>query len=199
MKRTLSTIIVLLLMITLCACNGSNGHITISSNPDTSSNTATTAASTAFTTASSTAPTTPTTEPVTVPTIEVTTAPTTQPPHVHSFRDATCTSPKTCSCGATEGEANGHEWKDANCSDPKTCTVCGTTSGSTAAHDFSEGKCTICGKNDPDFDNEIMVWIPTKGGKKYHTYAGCSNMIDPDKVTLSQAEYLGFTPCKRCH
>jgi hypothetical protein len=41
--------------------------------------------------------------------------------------------------------------------------------------------------------------VPTKGGKKYHTNPGCSNMEDPEKVTLDEAEDLGFTPCKRCH
>ncbi len=47
--------------------------------------------------------------------------------------------------------------------------------------------------------SETMVWIPTNGGKKYHTYAGCSNMKNPEQVTQSEAEDLGFTPCKRCH
>ena len=152
----------------------------------------------------STAPTdatvnTPTTEPSTVPTTEPTTTPTTKPPHTHSFNSATCTTPKTCSCGATEGSANGHNWKDATCSDPKTCTVCGTTSGLTAGHNFSNGKCTTCGKADPDYNHETMVWIPTNGGTKYHTHAGCSNMEDPEQVTQSEAESRGFTPCKRCH
>ena len=143
--------------------------------------------------------TTPTTESSTTPTIEPTTAPTTEPPHPHTFHAATCTAPKTCSCGATEGEANGHNWKDATCSDPKTCTVCGTTSGLTAGHNFSNGKCTTCGKADPDYNHETMVWIPTNGGTKYHTHAGCSNMEDPEQVTQSEAESRGFTPCKRCH
>ena len=143
--------------------------------------------------------TTPTTESSTTPTIEPTTAPTTEPPHTHNFNAATCTTPKTCSCGATEGEANGHNWKDATCSDPKTCTVCGTTSGLTAGHNFSNGKCTTCGKTDPDYNHETMVWIPTNGGTKYHTHAGCSNMEDPEQVTQSEAESRGFTPCKRCH
>lgn len=143
--------------------------------------------------------TTPTTESSTTPTIEPTTAPTTEPPHTHNFNAATCTTPKTCSCGTTEGEANGHNWKDATCSDPKTCTVCGTTSGLTAGHNFSNGKCTTCGKADPDYNHETMVWIPTNGGTKYHTHAGCSNMEDPEQVTQSEAESRGFTPCKRCH
>ena len=143
--------------------------------------------------------TTPTTESSTPPTIEPTTAPTTEPPHTHNFNAATCTTPKTCSCGTTQGEANGHNWKDATCSDPKTCTVCGTTSGLTAGHNFSNGKCTTCGKADPDYNHETMVWIPTNGGTKYHTHAGCSNMEDPEQVTQSEAESRGFTPCKRCH
>ncbi|MBQ2939585.1 MAG: hypothetical protein IJE00_04370 [Clostridia bacterium] len=44
-----------------------------------------------------------------------------------------------------------------------------------------------------------MVWIPTKGGTKYHTHAGCSNMDGPIQVTEQEAINQGFTPCKRCH
>lgn len=146
-----------------------------------------------------TPPTEATTMPTTEPTTAPTTAPTTEPPHLHNFSAATCTAPKTCSCGATEGNANGHNWKDATCQTPKTCTVCGTTSGLTAGHNFSNGKCTTCGKADPDYNHETMVWIPTNGGTKYHTHAGCSNMEDPEQVTQSEAESRGFTPCKRCH
>lgn len=142
---------------------------------------------------------TPTDETTTEPTTEPTAAPTTTPPHTHSFSVATCTTPKTCSCGATEGEANGHAWQAATCTDPKTCTVCGTTSGLTAGHNFSDGKCTTCGKADPDYHHETMVWIPTHGGTKYHTRAGCSNMEDPKQITQSEAESRGYTPCKRCH
>ncbi|MBQ9859752.1 MAG: hypothetical protein IJO76_03625 [Clostridia bacterium] len=46
-------------------------------------------------------------------------------------------------------------------------------------------------------DNNL-VWIPTKGGKKYHSHAGCSNMKEPRQVTEDEAEELGFTPCGRC-
>lgn len=97
----------------------------------------------------------------------------TQAPHVHSFSDATCTKAKTCDCGATEGTAKGHN--------------------------YVNGKCLSCGVSDPNYVSETMVWIPTKGGKKYHTHSGCSNMDNPDYVTKSYAESLGFTPCKRCH
>ncbi len=43
-----------------------------------------------------------------------------------------------------------------------------------------------------------MVWIPNSGSK-YHTHAGCSNMKNPRQVTLSEAQALGFTPCKKCY
>ena len=46
---------------------------------------------------------------------------------------------------------------------------------------------------------ERLVWIPTHGGIKYHRTNTCSNMIDPDQVTLRQAEQKGFTPCKKCY
>lgn len=45
---------------------------------------------------------------------------------------------------------------------------------------------------------EPMVWIP-KSGSKYHSKAGCSNMKNPTQVTKSEAEAMGYTPCKRCH
>lgn len=155
-----------------------------------------------------------------------TTHETTLPVHIHSFSSATCTTPKTCTdCGTTEGEAWGHSWKNATCTDPqkctvcghaegsasghswtaatctapKTCSACGATSGAAAAHYYSGGKCTSCGKSDPNRPSEAKVWIPTKGGTKYHTRANCSNMIDPEQVTKAEAELKGFTPCKRCH
>lgn len=46
---------------------------------------------------------------------------------------------------------------------------------------------------------EEMVWIPTHGGKKYHSKSSCSNMKDPEKVTISQAKEKGFTACKKCY
>ncbi len=49
-------------------------------------------------------------------------------------------------------------------------------------------------------DNQgYMVWIPTNGGKKYHSHSGCSNMDNPKQVTEQEAISQGFTPCKRCY
>ncbi len=145
-----------------------------------------------------TEPTTTPTEPTTAPT-EPTTEPT-EPVHLHEYLAATCTAPKTCqSCGETVGSALGHKWKDATCSEPKTCSVCGTTSGLTAGHNFHDGECTACGKSDPGYVAEVMVWIPTKGGKKYHSKSSCSNMDNPQRVTISEAKRQGFTACKKCY
>lgn len=135
----------------------------------------------------------------TIPSTEATEEVDETTPHTHTYSAATCTTPKTCSCGATEGDALGHNWEDATCSKPKTCTVCGKTSGSVASHNYYNGSCTVCGKEDPDYTTETMVWIPTRGGEKYHSRKSCSNMDNPDYVTQSYAESMGFTPCKRCH
>lgn len=45
---------------------------------------------------------------------------------------------------------------------------------------------------------EEMVWIPASGSK-YHSKASCSGMENPTQVTKSEAEAMGYTPCKRCH
>lgn len=44
-----------------------------------------------------------------------------------------------------------------------------------------------------------LVWVPTNGGTKYHSYAGCSGMKDPIQVSLDTAIANGYTACKRCH
>ena len=60
--------------------------------------------------------------------------------HEHTWREATCTAPKTCTiCGATEGEALGHTERIVLGKAP-TCTEIG----------YTEGKlCTVC--------NEVIV------------------------------------------
>ncbi len=59
--------------------------------------------------------------------------------HEHTWTEATCTEPKTCSeCGETEGEPLGHTWIEATCTEPKTCTVCGETEGKPLGHSVEE-------------------------------------------------------------
>lgn len=73
-------------------------------------------------------------------------------PAAHTFADATCAAPKTCTvCGATEGEATGHSFADATCGAAKTCTVCGATEGQALGHSFTQGKCARCGTAQPGY------------------------------------------------
>ncbi len=46
---------------------------------------------------------------------------------------------------------------------------------------------------------EIKVWIPTNGGKKYHSKSSCSQMKNPIQVTEQEAINRNFTPCGRCY
>jgi len=50
----------------------------------------------------------------------------------------------------------------------------------------------------PPTKTERMVWIPTNGGKKYHSNSGCSGMKNPVQVTISEAISRGFDACKKC-
>lgn len=120
--------------------------------------------------------------------------------HEHNFLLATCTSPKTClSCGKTEGTANGHSWESATCTSPKKCSSCSATEGTAKGHSYYNGSCTDCYAKDPTYSSDSMVWVPTKGGTKYHSNSGCSNMDDPRYISKTQAISEGFTPCKKCY
>ena len=70
--------------------------------------------------------------------------------HEHTWVEATCTEPKTCSeCKETEGEPLGHDWKAATCTEPKTCKRCGETEGEPLGHDWKAATCTepeICAR-----------------------------------------------------
>lgn len=46
--------------------------------------------------------------------------------------------------------------------------------------------------------NGSTVWV-SKSGSKYHRDPSCSGMKSPSKLTKSEAESKGYTPCKRCY
>lgn len=74
--------------------------------------------------------------------------------HEHTWNDATCTSPKTCStCGETEGMALDHQWMAATTVAPKTCSLCGATEGSPIL-DIVVGDTITMGH----YGNEDIVW-----------------------------------------
>lgn len=45
-----------------------------------------------------------------------------------------------------------------------------------------------------------MVWIATHSkGQCYHSRSSCSNMVEPAKVDLGYAKYMGYRACKKCY
>lgn len=44
-----------------------------------------------------------------------------------------------------------------------------------------------------------LVWVPVKGGTKYHIRAGCSGMINPVQVSVEEAIARNYTACKKCY
>lgn len=45
---------------------------------------------------------------------------------------------------------------------------------------------------------EQMVWVP-QSGSKYHSNSSCSGMNNPTQVTISEAQSMGYEPCKKCY
>lgn len=98
----------------------------------------------------------------------------------HSWKNATCDAPKTCSkCGATEGEAVGHKWKAAGCDAPKTCTVCKATEGE-VAHKYKSGLCS-CGAR--EWGRDAWHYVKVQDQILYVT------TLDFDKKEVSYYEY----------
>ena len=154
MKKTIVWILVLTLCLSLCACgkktdgDAAAGTTGTTGAVENNGTTEPTEISTFVTvdTQDATEGTQPTEAPKPTEGTQPTEAPKpTTPAHTHSWKAATCTAPKTCSCGATEGAAAGHNWKNATCTAPKTCTVCGATEGAAVAHTYTDGTCTGCG------------------------------------------------------
>lgn len=63
--------------------------------------------------------------------------------HTHSFVEATCTQPKKCDCGSTEGKALGH--------------------------DYENGVCTRCSEKDPDY---LTPFVEKKGSWRQNILSG---------------------------
>lgn len=116
--------------------------------------------------------------------------------HEHSWVDATCIAPKTCSeCGETEGETVEHTWINATCTEPKTCSVCGTTEGEALGHDVSEITCTesaTCNRCGETINPSGHTWID----------ATCTEPKTCNVCGTTEGEALGHDTdngvCSRC-
>ena len=70
--------------------------------------------------------------------------------------------------------------------------------GSNAGNDTGNGGSEVTVPITEDTQGNL-VWVPTKGGTKYHNKSTCSGMKDPKQVTVEHAVANGYTPCKKCY
>jgi hypothetical protein len=65
----------------------------------------------------------------------------------HSWKDATCTEPRTCSsCKITQGSILEHKWVEETCVTPQFCPDCGKIGNSEKPHTFDNYECIVCGR-----------------------------------------------------
>ncbi len=140
MKKLLSVLLALVMVLALCACGGQNTDVTVGGDAETTAPGESTAHTHIFSEANCV-------EPATCDCGE-----TEGEIGEHLFSDATCEEPMTCQvCGITEGAALGHSYSDATCVEPATCSECGDTDASFAPHVYQDGACVTCGEVDPDY------------------------------------------------
>ncbi|MBE7021557.1 MAG: hypothetical protein E7411_09025 [Ruminococcaceae bacterium] len=71
---------------------------------------------------------------------------------VHKWNEATCTEKRTCNkCGITS-EPVGHIWQEATCVLPRTCNACEETEGVALGHTTRLGECSRCGEDIDDIE-----------------------------------------------
>lgn len=66
---------------------------------------------------------------------------------------------RDCSCGeyeTREMDLLEHSYNDATCTTPQTCSVCGTKTGSTLAHSYVKGVCDTCDFVNPSAKSEQL-------------------------------------------
>ena len=125
--------------------------------------------------------------------------------HQHSFGEATCLKPATCTkCGETSGAALGHDWKAATCTEPKICKTCNTIEGSAKGHNYSNGKCTYCYASDPNYKTPEQVFSSVKayiqkygstssaGNKEYYINSNLTAVYRPstDSILFRYQHYV---------
>ena len=115
----------------------------------------------------------------------------------HTWTDATCTAPKTCSvCGATEGEALGHasytySYDSTNQIHSFTCTVCGETVTKTA----TDGKKFAINSAAPILSDDIIMKYSTtvpagfEGAYMVFSFNGEDTTVSEYAVNASNGRY----------
>lgn len=123
--------------------------------------------------------------------------------HEHTWTEATCTEPKTCSeCGETEGEALGHTWVEATCAEPKHCSVCGETEGEALEHTLTEANyqqaatCEICGQTvgeqlQAEFEQYGCSYV-SELDKEYPFVTKCYDSDDLTSGKITFSDYKTF-------
>lgn len=105
--------------------------------------------------------------------------------HQHTWREATCTAPKTCECGETEGEALGHDWDTDVCGAPAACQRegCGETVEA-LPHDWVNATltapkyCAACTQIVMKYDDYYPTLFSTSATKEGLTIDGTALKIE---------------------
>ena len=72
--------------------------------------------------------------------------------------------PVSSSTKIEEKPIHTHTFTEATCTNPATCISCGETKGTTINHNYNNGSCIYCGKNDPNYvaphncKNDGHIW-----------------------------------------
>ncbi|MBE6605754.1 MAG: hypothetical protein E7635_01775 [Ruminococcaceae bacterium] len=123
--------------------------------------------------------------------------------HTHTWIDADCTNPLTCSeCKETEGEALGHSFTEATCLAPETCNLCGITQGEALEHQLSDATyhspaiCSVCSTQigdalTPDFEAYgIKADLKVGSTYDYRTLNGNGSQTTVGKTTVSSYDII---------
>lgn len=138
----------------------------------------------------------------------------------HTYADATCTAPSTCTkCGATTGSKTehtweytscttekacpgcgqelfsstpGHKWKEATCTEPACCITCKETDGKALGHAMLFTKCSRSSCDYTDFSCITGAYTNIGG---YGVPVGTTNMVDlgVTSVSINDSGILKFT------
>ena len=99
--------------------------------------------------------------------------------------------------------AEGHSYSDATCTAPKTCSKCGTTEGEALGHNYVEGVCGNCNENDPEYcahESKTLVNTATctEAGKIYLDCDHCDAIFDEKDSEPLGHTYDKYGKCSVC-